>query len=157
MNKQQKVSLAYLAHAIACARELSAGKPIGLRLARNLNNRRSRNKLEAGETAALMMFARLMDENPEAIKAALERIEYLESAAPHDIDMQLIPVEAKEEVAPERQTQFLHSAGSTIPPGLFKDAPMPPPELPHSDPGSPFHQYWLADQNGQTEDWISKL
>ncbi|HFU2857252.1 TPA: hypothetical protein ACGQ50_000789 [Enterobacter cloacae] len=42
-----------------------------------------------------------------------------------------------------------HVPGAKVDPALFKDARMPERELPHSDPRSPFHRYWLeSDGSG---------
>ncbi|MEG5932502.1 hypothetical protein UXN85_20770 [Enterobacter hormaechei] len=41
--------------------------------------------------------------------------------------------------------QRVHRAGAPVDPSWFAHAPMPEPELPHSDPRSPFHKYWLQD------------
>lgn len=39
-----------------------------------------------------------------------------------------------------------HRAGGTVDPALFKDAKLSKPEIPHSDPSSPFYPYWLDAQ-----------
>ncbi|MFI7812998.1 hypothetical protein [Citrobacter werkmanii] len=39
-----------------------------------------------------------------------------------------------------------HRAGGAVDPALFKDAKLSKPEIPHSDPSSPFYPYWLDAQ-----------
>lgn len=39
-----------------------------------------------------------------------------------------------------------HRAGGPVDPALFKDAKLSKPEIPHSDPSSPFYPYWLDAQ-----------
>jgi hypothetical protein len=116
---------------LAGAASEGANKDFAKRLKRLLRRHGKRNFSEA-ERTMLLQLAAVVEYEPKALL---------------EIGLEAFHGKPKEN---ERKAVSLgiHQPGAKVPPGLFAKAPMPEPELPHSDPRSPFHQYWINSLAG---------